>query len=315
MKKRNPIHLIWVALLTTTLYKASAQQEVTFSQYMFANQLLNPAYVGTKKYVNATALNRIQWVGFEGAPNTQALALNGRVKRKNLGWGVSIVNDQIGPVVNTMLDIDASYHLRLNSKNHQLALGVKFGTYNYGINSALIQTLLPSDNAFIDNMNIKLQPNIGFGIYYHQERFYAGFSIPRLLDNEFYNVSPHGYLLAGGYFSIADQWDVKPSMLIKQSRGSSMGYDLSVLFVFEDNFWLGPQYRSSVETIIPNTKMGGSYGLLGGVHINSNWSIGYSYNTGLGNLISSFNSGTHELILRFDFNMKSVLELRSPRIF
>lgn len=292
-----------------------AQQEATFAQFMFAHQLLNPAYVGAKPYTNLTALHRDQWVGFEGAPVTQALAVNGRIRGKKLGWGLSVLNDNIGPVINTSVSLDAAYHLQINNAGHQLAVGVKIGTQNYNIDASMIQTITPGDTAFVMGDNGELIPNVGFGLYYHHTRFYVGFSIPRLLNSDLYEVSRHAYMIGGGIFNLTTDWSIKPSILIKQSEGSPIGYDFSTLLVYSKRFWLGPRLRSALEAPFPDSRFGGSYGVLGGVHLSPNWSVGYAYNTGLGDLSPNFSSGTHEIMIRFDFNVRDLSTLRSPRIF
>lgn len=314
--KRRHVQLLGVLIgIWFPLGGLQGQQEATFSQFMFAHQLLNPAYVGSKGYTNATALHRAQWLGFEGAPVTQAMVINGRVSNKKLGWGIHLLNDKIGPIVNTTFNIDGAYHLVLNDKGHQLAVGIKVGIHNYNINTDLIQTLTPGDMAFDIWTDIETLPNIGFGLYYHQPKFYMGLSIPRMLDNDRYQVSRHGYFVVGGLIDLAQPWTIKPSILFKQSEGSPMGYDLSALLIYEDRFWLGPQIRSAVESPLPNNRLGGAYGMMGGVHLNSNWSVGYAYSSGIGDLNAAFGAGTHEIILRLDFNKKDLAELRSPRIF
>jgi len=313
--KRLLKSVVTLSLLWLNSHWTFAQQEATFSQFMFAHQLLNPAYAGAKDYTNLTALHRAQWVGFEGAPVTQALALNGQFKSEKLGWGLSVLNDKIGPIENTTASLDAAYHLVLNDKGHRLAVGVKIGSQNYTINSGMIQTLDPGDQAFVLEENADLLLNVGFGLYYHTPKFYLGFSLPRLLDNDRYEVSRHAYVISGGIFSLTKDWSIKPSLLIKQAEGSPMGYDFSALLVYSKQFWIGPQIRSAIESPLPNSNLGGAYGLLGGVHLSPNWSVGYAYSTGLGDLNSTFSSGTHEIMIRFEFNSKGESTVRSPRIF
>jgi type IX secretion system PorP/SprF family membrane protein len=313
MKKVKSLLLLLFLLLVS--HRGHAQQEATFAQFMFAHQLLNPAYVGAKSYTNLTALHRDQWVGFEGAPVTQALAVNGRIKGRKLGWGLSVLNDNIGPVVNTSVSLDAAYHLQINEAGHQLAVGVKIGAQNYNIDTSMIQTITPGDAAFVMGDSGELIPNVGFGVYYHHTRFYVGFSIPRLLNSDLYEVSRHAYMICGAIFNLTTDWSIKPSILLKQSEGSPLGYDFSTLLVYSKRFWLGPRLRSALEAPLPDSEFGGSYGLLGGVHLSPNWSVGYAYNTGLGDLSPSFNSGSHEIMIRFDFNVRDLSTLRSPRIF
>ena len=313
--KRGLKSIVIFSLLCLLSYGIRAQQEATFSQFMFTHQLLNPAYVGAKDYTNLTALHRAQWVGFEGAPTVQALALNGPLKNKNLAWGLSVLNDKIGPIDNTTISVDGAYHLVLNAKGHRLAAGLKIGTQNYAINQGMIQTLNPGDQAFVFEENADLLLNIGFGFYYYTPTFYLGFSLPSLLDNDRYEVSRHAYLISGGIFSLNKDWSIKPSVLFKQAEGAPVGYDFSTLLVYSKQFWIGPQIRSTIDSLLPNSNLGGAYGLLGGVHLSPNWSVGYAYSTGLGDLNANFNSGTHEIMIRFDFARKTESTLRSPRIF
>ena len=72
------------------------------------------------------------------------------------------------------------------------------------MNSNLIQTLTPGDNAFVLDNDRKILPNIGFGIYYFTQSFYSGFAIPRLLSNKEYNLEPHYYFITGGLIKISD---------------------------------------------------------------------------------------------------------------
>ena len=141
----NPILFIFTL-------KSIAQQEFSFSQYMFSHQTVNPAYAGSKKVGNFTALHRSQWVGFEGSPVTQSFTFNGPFNSKNLGFGISAVNDRIGPILNTSTNFDLSYHLRLNEADTRLSVGLKFGLHNYNLDSGLINTLEPSDQTFIINI-------------------------------------------------------------------------------------------------------------------------------------------------------------------
>ena len=83
-----------------------SQQESNFSYYMFNHQAINPAYTGSRGITNITSLIRSQWVGLEGAPETQTITFGKSLNSKNLGYGISILNDKIGPTNSTSFDID-----------------------------------------------------------------------------------------------------------------------------------------------------------------------------------------------------------------
>ena len=295
--------------------KTIAQQEFSFSQYMFSHQTVNPAYAGSKKVGNFTALHRSQCVGFEGSPLTQSFTFNGPFNSKNLGFGISAVNDKIGPILNTSANFDLSYHLRLNEADTRLSVGLKFGLHNYNLNTDLINTLEPSDQTFIMDKKMNILPNIGFGLYLYSMKWYFGVSIPKMIKNDIYNMSTHGYMLSGALFNIAPDWELKPSLFIKYSPGSPLGYDISSLIVYKETFWLGPQLRTTIDSPIPDAQFGGGFGIIAGLNINKNISIGYSYGSSMGITSLGFNYGTHEVMIRYELTPKVIGLLRSPRIF
>ena len=64
--------LLILNLVVQTLY---SKQDISFNQYMFGHQILNPAYSGSKNISNITSLSRSQWTGFDGAPISQSIFL------------------------------------------------------------------------------------------------------------------------------------------------------------------------------------------------------------------------------------------------
>ena len=86
---------ITIFLTLTCLGCLIAQQDAQYTQYMYNTMAVNPAYAGSRGVFSITGLHRSQWVGLDGAPNTQTLNFNTPVA-KRVGIGLSIVNDEIG---------------------------------------------------------------------------------------------------------------------------------------------------------------------------------------------------------------------------
>ena len=232
---------------------------------------------------------------------------------RNFGFGLSGVNDKIGPATSSRVAIDLAYHLPI--KSAFLAIGIKTGMTNFNFDHSIIQTTEANDQSFTFDDQGKFLPNIGFGIYYHRPRWYVGFSVPWFIENESFNIQRHMYAILGGLVNISNSFEAKPSLLIKQTSGSAYAYDLSVLLLYRSLFWIGPQTRSTLSKGIPSNDFGGGFGIIAGVNLSKKISIGYSYNTStLGNLIST-NHATHEIMLRFDIIPALKTMLRSPRIF
>ena len=291
-----------------------SQQESNFSYYMFNHQAINPAYTGSRGITNLTSVIRSQWVGLEGAPETQTITFGKSINSKNLGYGVSVLNDKIGPTNSTSFDIDLAYHLKLNEKGHRLSLGLKAGAQNCSLNTNIIQTLTPNDPAFVLEKDRKILPNIGFGIYYFTQSFYSGFAIPRLLSDKEYNLEPHYYFITGGLIKVSEVFMLKPSFLLKQTR-SIGGYDFSILGIINENIWIGGQIRSSFNNYGFTNFQGTGISALAGFQIFDNLTLGYSYGIPSNEISKGISIPTHEVFLRLDIFSKGEAFLFSPRFF
>ena len=116
MKK---LYVIIVLLLALQL---NAQQDPQYTQYMYNMNVINPAYAGSKENLSFGLLYRSQWAGLEGAPKTGTFFGHSPVG-KNVGLGVSLISNKIGPVNETNAYADFSYTLPMGGE-HKLALGL-----------------------------------------------------------------------------------------------------------------------------------------------------------------------------------------------
>src|SRR5688572_9548433 len=107
-KVRYSSWLIVVLLMCTSL--GWSQQETQYTQYMYNTLGFNPGYAGSRGAMSTFALHREQWIGLEGAPVTSIVAMHSPAA-KNVGWGVTFLNDKIGPSVENNLSADFSYTL------------------------------------------------------------------------------------------------------------------------------------------------------------------------------------------------------------
>jgi type IX secretion system PorP/SprF family membrane protein len=89
--------VLWVILvLVLTSSQIRAQQEPSYTQYMFNTQTINPAYAGTWNALGFMVLAREQWTGIDGAPSTQTLSFQNLHKNEKTGYGLNIINDKFG---------------------------------------------------------------------------------------------------------------------------------------------------------------------------------------------------------------------------
>jgi len=256
-------------------------------------------------------LYRKQWVNIEGSPETATFFLH-TPAGKNVGLGLSAINDKIGPVEETNVYGDFSYTLNLGGES-RLAFGLKGGAtfHKVGLYSDIGNGNVPDPNdpAFSQNTS-RTFLNIGTGVFYYTNRFYAALSIPNMLKSKYldYNGRQFGtetmhYFLTGGYvFDLTDNVKFKPFAMVKTAFNAPVSFDLSTNFLFYQKFEIGATYRKE-----------DSFGAMVNYAITPNLRIGYAYDHVVSDLKVTTPS-SHEVILLFDLNFPKKVS-RSPRYF
>ncbi len=300
--------IIVIGMLIYSL-EVFSQQDAQYTQYMYNMNVLNPAYAGSKAgTLSASLLGRTQWVGIPGSPQTAVLSVHKPI-RDRMGLGVSILADKIGPVNEQFLYADYSYTIPVGYYDN-LAFGVKGGISLVNANLASLDLNDYNDENFKNNLN-NLQPNVGFGVFYYSDIYYAGFSIPNLLKTTYLeqkdglkttiNKRNHMFLTGGYVFDLSYDWKFKPSFLAKAAMGAPVSLDFSANFLFDNTFEVGGSYR-----------WGDAASFLVNAQVNKNMRVGYSYDFTTSK-INQFNSGSHEIIILFD--LMTSYEIISPRFF
>lgn len=297
-------------------YSAFAQQDPQFTQYIYNTVAINPAYAGNRGMLSAVGLHRSQWVGLDGAPETQSLSVHSPIGLGKLGLGVSIVNDKLGPSSETYFNGDISYTIE-TGYNSKLSFGLKLGAHVLDVDFTRLTLADGNDGAFQNNIDNRISPNIGTGVYFHTDRFFAGLSAPNLLRNEHFQESNntnttsfvaaeriHYFLIAGYVFDINQDLKFKPSTLVKAVSGAPLQVDLTANFLINEKLTLGAAYRLDAAVS----------GLIG-YQVSDQMQIGFAYDretTELGN--TQFNDGSFEVFLRYElFNKYD--RLLTPRFF
>ena len=147
-----------------------SQQDSQYTQYMYNTQVINPGYIGSKDVLSFGLLYRSQWVGFEGAPKTGTFTISSPIgETKKMGIGLSIVSDQIGPATETNIVADYSYSLMFSDVS-RLSFGVKAGVNFLDVDYTKLNIYDVNDFQFEENINNRLYPQIGAGIYYNTDK-------------------------------------------------------------------------------------------------------------------------------------------------
>ncbi|KIO54504.1 membrane protein [Flavobacterium hibernum] len=303
------IKKIFTTLTMLSVFGAIAQQDPQYTQYMYNTLSVNSAYAGSLGHLAITGIYRSQWVGLEGAPNTQSFTLDTPVG-KNVGLGLSVVSEEIGPSEEQYLDANFSYTIP-SGLTHKLSFGIKGGGRVINIDWTKGSYRDP-DVQFRENITNKFLPVVGAGLYWHGERDYIGISIPNFLTRERYNYDDiaddlvnermHLYLIGGIVFDLSAHTKFKPAVMVKYVAGAPLIADFSANFMFNNCVTLGASYRTA-----------DSVSALASLQITPQFLIGYSYDYSTTEL-QNYNSGTHEIMLRFELVSRKK-GLKSPRFF
>lgn len=306
MKK---LYLVALIVFSITM-DLQAQQDPHYTQYMYNMNVINPAYAGSKENLSIGMLYRKQWVEIEDAPTTATFSGHAPVG-KNVGLGLSVISDKIGPVEENNIYGDFSYTLNLGGE-HKLAFGLKAGLtlHQVGLFSDIDHTL-PDDNdpAFAQNTSNSYF-NLGSGLFYYTNKYYLALSVPNMMKSKHldYNGRKFGsevshYFLTGGYvFDVSENIKFKPFFMMKSAFNAPTSLDLSTNFLFNQKFEAGITYR-----------LEDSFGAMINYAITPNVKLGYAYD----HIVSDLNVTTpssHEIVLLFDLNFPRKVS-SSPRFF
>jgi len=295
-----------------------AQQDAQYTQYMFNTMSINPAYAGSRGQLSFAGLHRSQWVGVDGSPSTQTLNIHSPIRNSKLGYGFSIVNDEIGNgvVQETYFDAVLSYTIDVSLQG-KLSFGLKAGGNLLNLD---FEGLRNFDVEVLDTDNIenRFSPNIGLGLYYRTDNFYLGLSAPNILKTEHFDNSKQDanstqflskerinfYFITGYVLDLNGNLKFKPALLTKMVGGAPITVDFSANFMFNDKFTFGAAYRWDA-----------AVSAMAGFQVSDQFTIGLAYDketTDLGAV--QFNAGSFEFFLRYEL-VKSFRRLVSPRFF
>ncbi len=287
---------IMVSLLTGISFYGFSQQDPVYTQYMNNLLTIQPAYAGTSGALNITGISRAQWVGFEGAPNTNTLTINGPLRTFNVGLGLSIVNDKWGPIRQNGVYVDYAYHVKIR-QDQFISFGIKGGFNVYQAYLTDLRIVDPNDMVFAYDVNFKFLPNMGLGAMWHGDLFFLGVSAPKILKNRIqsdntenvYREVLHFYGMAGYVFFLSDILKFKPTLLYRWAERTPSYVDFTGSFLMYDRVWLGATYR-----------LHNSYGLIFQFNVNTQLKFGYSFDQTTFHP-TQVNSGTHEFLISYDF--------------
>ncbi|MFS4416627.1 type IX secretion system membrane protein PorP/SprF [Maribacter sp. 2307ULW6-5] len=295
--KFNKITPLFILFALGVSLGLQAQQDPNYTFYRFNMNLVNPAFAGAGETAKVGVNVRSQWAGVQGAPETQSVVFGMPVGR-NVGLGLSVINDKTFVENQTSVALDFSYKLKLDEA-HDLYFGLKGSFASYDVNSEGLLTYGIQPDMSLMNIDGRFTPNVGAGLLLRNERYFVSLSIPKILTPDRLEqkdgmarlgVDEVHYYLAGGYDVVLSESVVlKPSALIRYVNASPLSVDVTGLVEFNDRIDLGAAYRVS-------ESVSGIFMFKAG-----KLDIGYAYEMALESNVRNIDQGTHEIMMQIHF--------------
>lgn len=327
---------LFLCLLAGALPLA-AQQDAAFTTYRFNTLVFNPATAGSSEHLAANLLFRRQWLGIDGAPVSETLTAHTPLRDTANAVGFSLLNDKIGAGGQFAFNVAYAYRIPLGER-FKLSGGLQAGMLNWHNNWHELILEEGTDAAFNGGELNRWLPNFGAGLLLYSERFYAGFSCPRLLEYDLRKAKDetgeealyarnyrHFYFATGGAIPIGSTDLIfRPSLLLRSTRlfgtfrvkdkfeqvGSPTGLDLDAAFFFRRTLWFGVGYRTALEA---GRSSNDALNVWTAWNMRNGVRLGAAYDFTISEL-QQVSSGSLEVMAGYEFDVK-IKKVVPPRNF
>lgn len=300
----KPKILLLIILSGLVGMNAFAQQDPQFSHNMFNHLAVNPGFAGSQGMLSAGMLNRQQWMGFEGNPKTTLFSVHTPVKPLGIpsGVGLTFTDDRLGFEKNMTISLDYAYRMELGAG--KLGIGLNIGLLSRGLDGKWVipdsDNHIPAtqDPSIPDEAVTSVTFDMGLGVFYNTDDFYAGISTAHLLEptvdfgsGAMMKMQRHYYATAGYLFKLSNPIiELQPSIFAK-SDGASFQADVNMLLLYNKRFWGGVSYR-----------LGDAVVVLAGTELPNGLRVGISYDFTT-SAIGAYSNGTVEFMLGYNLEV------------
>ncbi|MDH5367591.1 MAG: type IX secretion system membrane protein PorP/SprF [Cyclobacteriaceae bacterium] len=292
-------YILFFAIISIIGNVSHAQQDPQLTLFMFNDLFYNPAFAGVEGVTKVSLLDRHQWIGYQPtlddgvAPTTQVLSVTTPIYRilpGTSGFGLNVVNDQLGLQNNLLINGSFSYHLGI--KKSKLSLGLRFGMYSQSFG----RKFRPLQPETFPGRESQVRPDMALGVFFRAEKVYAGMSFNHVLKSKFdfgldslSNAMENHAVITGGYVhKINFDMTFRPSVLV-MTDFNQYTFIIGGYIEYKEKTNIGLSFRQSEDI---NLILG--YNFLKDKSLSINYSIGYVYKNQ-----EAKNATSHELMLAY----------------
>jgi type IX secretion system PorP/SprF family membrane protein len=277
-----------------------------YSHYYYNQFLYNPAMAGSKAYGQVYLINRNQWFNIPGAPQTQALTLDGPLRNKNVGIGLGVYRDVAGQFNLTGGTAAYRYTLNLGNTGQKLSFGLALGVLNNRIDLNDLRVQNPLDPIIVNTYQGATGFDANMGVNYEVNNFNIGLSVPQILGSELayeaiknpitnevvrYGMAREFILNTGYNWDINEDetWFLQPNAMVRYTPNAPAQFDISAMLNYQEKYWIGGMYRSSYAVTAA-----------AGLRLAEQFVAGYAYDISV-HKVSEYTKGAHEVMLGYQW--------------
>jgi type IX secretion system PorP/SprF family membrane protein len=295
-------YLLVFIFFYTLAFSVIGQQLPFYTQHSSNSFILNPGSTGVKRLIDARINYRQQWTGYEGAPRTASIGLNSRFFHGKMGTGLSIVQDETGPI--KKLNFAGSYAYHIQFPDCELSAGLSGNVTQSTLVGSKI-TLHNSQDQAIDQSltNSTFSEDMGVGIYLYNDRFHVGVSVLQPLQSkaEFYKNDTlkkglikdaiHLNVSLGYNYSENPDYIWQSTLFSSYVNGAPLLLDYTLLLHYKEKIFGGFSIR-----------LGDATAFHIGCSFLNDFQVSYSYDFVISGL-RAYNSGSHEITLVYSTDL------------
>jgi type IX secretion system PorP/SprF family membrane protein len=285
-----------------------AQQRVNSSLFSAQVPMMQPGWMGTRQQTEILVGARKQWLGWNGAPQTQYLSISSSLLNNKLGLGINLSKDKTGARRTNEGSLVVNYITPINLKGWYWSSGISLGYNRFAFDAS---NLLVADKADNNLNEYQSSPvfSFGFGTSLKMKNWQVGLYNNRLNNYLNSEVKPMRLNLINQW-SIFSSYELEINSLLNLNsavhlnalNAGKSNAEVNALLVYQDLFGIGLAYRYHESIGVPVQ-----------FKIAEQIQVLYAYDFPIQQMLNS-QSGTHEIAINVQIKSKPKAVL-NPRFF
>ncbi len=285
-----------------------AQQRMNSSLFSAQVPMTQPGWMGTRQQTEILVGARKQWLGWNGAPQTQYLSISSSLFNNKLGLGINLSKDKSGARNTNEGSLVLNYITPINHDGWYWSSGISVGYNRYSFNSSDLRVADNVDNNLNDYRSSPVF-SLGFGTSLKMKNWQVGLYNNRLnnylnsaVETTNYQLINQWSIFSSYSFEINSILHLNSAVHLSAVNDGRSNAEMNGILVYQDFMGIGLAYRYQKSIGIPVQ-----------LRVAEQIQLLYAYDFPIQQMLNS-QSGTHEIAINVQIKSKLKAVL-NPRFF